>query len=222
MEAVSWLALGVLRGKTGEERLSSSFWGLLLSALLTGDPTSPSLWVLDPSPPLVNVGVSRASESSGPLGEAALPLVGVLDPWSWSPGEIGAFSMVLPTDVLGGVRGAPGRPKPGKPKVLHWANMSSLKRPSAAGSRPAGAPGKRGCRPPGLPSPGKFPVAPKKIKCSSSTLLESILQGYHSVMVIHKGQRKTFYLTRGLVSLIIADIGNAVEVFYKVKVENGQ
>ena len=41
--------------------------------------------------------------------------------------------------------------------------MSSLKRPSAAGSRPAGAPGKRGCRPPGLPSPGKFPVAPKKI-----------------------------------------------------------
>ena len=41
-------------------------------------------------------------------------------------------------------------------------------------------------------------------------------------MVIHKGQRKTFYLTRGLVSLIIADIGNAVELFYKVKVENGQ
>ena len=69
--------------------------------------------------------------------------------------------MVLPDDVLGGVKGAPGRPNPA-PKVLHWANISSLIRPNAAGSRLPGAPGNRGWRPDG-PNPGKFefPEAPK-------------------------------------------------------------
>ena len=63
-----------------------------------------------------------------------------------------------PPELVGGVKGAPGRPSPPKGPcsmdLLHWASMSSFMS-KAAGSRGPVAPGNKGCLK-GPASPGKL------------------------------------------------------------------
>lgn len=64
-------------GSEGGGEAPSIFWGLLLSGLI-GLWASPSLWALDPSPPLVKEGVARLmlEFSSWPPGVADRPFDG--------------------------------------------------------------------------------------------------------------------------------------------------
>jgi hypothetical protein len=73
--------------------------------------------------------------------------------------------------LVGGVRGAPGRPKPPSGPcsmdLLHCANISSFMMERAAGSRaPAEAPGNKGCLK-GPPSPGKL-VGPPPVAAAAA------------------------------------------------------
>ena len=160
----NWAALEMAgTGRMGDSALGG---GLLLSA--RGGLAPPSS-LLGPSAPLVR-GVARLIlEFSSPPGVEERPLEGGS---MGSRGRVGEVGVFLPEEtggpeLVGGVKGAPGRPRPPKGPcsmdLRHWLSTSSFMfmSPRAAGSKPPMPAGMRGCRR-GPPKPGKPAGPPKK------------------------------------------------------------